>query len=101
MPFAYIMQNLTDGQAAKRPAWGGYVKKTVTTAEGSSTETYTLTFVKRNGTSFTYTWDGSAFVAPTTTVALDDEFLAAMLATDWTSGNAADFEASRSGNGDW
>lgn len=101
MPFAYVMQNLMDGQAAKRPAWGGYVKKAVTTAEGSSVETYTLTFVKRDGTSFAYEWDGSAFVAPATAVALDDEFLSAMLALDWTSGNAADFEASRSGSGEW
>lgn len=101
MPFAYVMQNLMDGQAAKRPSWGGYVKKTVTTAEDSSVETYTLTFVKRDGTSFIYTWDGTAFVAPTTKIALDDEFLAAMLASDWTSGEAADFELARSGTGDW
>lgn len=101
MPFAYVMQNLADGKAAKRPAWGGYVKKTVTSADGAETETYTLTFVKRDGTSFAYTWDGSAFTPPSTAIALDDEFLQAMIADDWTSGSAEDFEASRSGAGDW
>lgn len=101
MPFAYVMQNLSSGKAAKRPSWGGYVKKNITSESDAETETYTLTFVKRDGTNHVYTWNGSTFVAPDTMISLDDEFLSAMLADDWITGDAVAFETARSGSGDW
>lgn len=101
MPFAYVIQNLAGGQAAKRPSWGGYVKKTITTADDAETETYTLTFVKRNGAQTVYTWNGSAFDAPATPMSLDGELFAALAADDWIVGSAADYEAARTGTNVW
>lgn len=98
MPFAYVIQNLSDGMAAKRPSWGGYVKKTVTE---TSTGAYTLTFKNRAGTEYVYTWNGTAWSAPSTPLSVDAEIMAAMAASDWIAGSVADFEAARSGSGVW
>ena len=102
MNFATIVAMLTrDVNAAKRPSWGGYVKKTWTSAEGAATETFKLSFVKRNGTTHEFTWDGSAWTAPSSALTMDSELLSAMLATDWVVGPAADFETARTGSGTW
>lgn len=98
---AIVPDGYTNRNAAKRPSWGGYVFTTKTSAEGAATLTYTLTFKKRGGATFVYTWNGSAWTAGSTALSMDGELLAAMAADDWTTGAAADFEAARSGNGTW
>lgn len=80
MPLAYILDNLQDGYVAKRPTMGGYVKKVVTNAEAGA---FTLTYTKKNGTTYTYTWDGTAWIAPQTTIPVDAEFHAMIFAQDW------------------
>ena len=80
MPFAYVIQSLQDGQAARRPTMGGYVAKTVTNAE---TGAYTLTYKNKSGTTYVYTFNGTSWTAPGTTIPFDAEFHAMMLASDW------------------
>ena len=95
MPFAYILDQLQDGQAAKRPTWGGYVKR-----EDGQNGAYTLTFKNRAGTSYAFAWSGSAW-STTASLTLDAELLAAMAAQDWIIGDAAEFETARAGTGTW
>ena len=80
MPLAYILDNLQNGSVAKRPTMGGYIKKVVTDAE---TGAFTLTYTKKNGTTYTYTWDGTAWTAPQTPIPVDAEFHAMIFAQDW------------------
>ncbi len=101
MDFAYAIQALSNGQAAKRSTWGGYVKKDVTSAEDATTETYTLTFVTRSGSQFVYTFDGTSWTPPSGGMTFDAELLEAMCADDWQTGKASAFEAARSGSGLW
>lgn len=101
MTFGNAIQYLTDGRAAKRSSWGGYVKRTDTAqaTDGS----YTLTYKNRSGTEYAYSYNGTtgAWTAPATTVPFDAEMHDAMLADDWTTGKTSDFEAARSGSGTW
>lgn len=106
MTFADAIINLRDGYAAKRSAWGGYVKKIVTSAPDAEVETYKLTFQVRTGsTTYEYEFkvvDGVLkWVAPSTMVPFDAEIIEAMIADDWITGSTADFEAARSGSGVW
>ena len=98
MSFDNAVENLRDGYAAKRPSWGGYVKKVVTDADDGA---YKLTFKNRAGTEYEYTYNGTAWTAPATTVPFDTEMLEAMLADDWQTGTTAAFESARSGSGTW
>ena len=94
MPLAYIASMLQDGQAARRPSMGGYVEKTVTNA---TTGAYTLTWHKKDGTTtYVYTWSGTAWSAPSTTIPVDAEFLAMILASDWQIVESAELT-----NGTW
>lgn len=101
MNLADAIQYLEDGQAVKRPSWGGYIKKTVTSAADATPVTFTLTWKKRNGNETVYTWNGSAWVAPGTALSLDADLMTAICASDWIVGRTADFEAARSGSGVW
>ena len=101
MTFENACNGMASGEAIKRPGWGGYVYKTDTTAEDSTTATFTLTFKNREGTEYVYTWNGTAWTAPETKVTFDAEIIEAMLADDWTSGTVAGFEAARAGTGIW
>ena len=101
MTLADAINNLRDGQATKRPVMGGYAHKTVTSSTGVDPETYTLTYVERDGTTHVYTWTGTAWQAPSTPISLDGEFHSNMLADDWIIGKRADFESARSGSGKW
>ena len=94
MPFAYAIAQLADGQSAKRPNMNGRVDK-VTSVDGT---TFTLTFRKRNGTTYeyTYTIGDNTWTAPATTIPVDAEFLAMMLAQDWQIVETADIT-----NGTW
>lgn len=97
--FADAINLLTDGQAAKRPSWRGYVKR----VDASETEgAYNLVFVKPDGTT-TYTFAISADGTITTsdTLTLDVDLFGALLSNDWLVGSTADFEAARSGTGNW
>lgn len=98
MPFAYVMNQLQDGGAAKRQAWAGYVKKTVTDAE---TGAYKITFVKRDGTQTEYAVAANGTITAASPMTFDVDLLAAMLSDDWIAGTAATFEAARSGSGTW
>ena len=80
MPLAYMLDSLRDGSCAKRPSMGGYIKKTVTNEE---TGAYTLTYKKKDGTTFVYTFNGTSWSAPSTAIEVDGEFHAMMLAKDW------------------
>lgn len=84
--------------AARRPAWGGYVKRSTVDA---GTGGYTLTFKERSGTETTYTFSGTTWTEPGTALSIDAELLASILADDWSIGTSADFENSRSGDGKW
>ena len=102
MTFADAVNYLNDGRAAKRPNWGGYVKKVVTSEPGATTETFKIVFVERDANpTYEYVWDGTAWTAPATKVPFDHEILEAMLADDWITGETAAFEAARSGTGTW
>jgi len=74
------LQNLQAGQSARRPVMGGYVEKSSVDAE---TGGYTLTWRKKDGTTYVYTWTGTAWQAPSTTIPVDAEFFALMAADDW------------------
>ena len=94
MPLAYILQNIQAGQAARRPSMGGYVEKSAVDAQ---TGGYTLTWRKKDGTtSYVYTWTGSAWTAPSTTIPVDAEFFAMIFADDWQIVEAATLQ-----NGTW
>ena len=96
MDFSYSISNLRDGYAAKRPAWGGYVKRIDDTqTEGA----YTLTFVKRDGTQTVYAVSPSGVVSTSDPATLDPELLQGFMADDWYVGKTADFETARSGTG--
>ena len=72
MPLAYIIQNLQGGQSARCISMGGYVEKSSVNAE---TGAYTLTWRKKDGTTtYIYTWTGTAWQAPSTTIPVDAEF---------------------------
>ena len=105
MTFADAIQNLRSGQGTKRPSWGGYVSKNVTSEPGEATETGTITFKTRTGTNYvySYTTDGTTttWTAPATTVPMDADLFAAMIADDWQTASVADLEAARSGTGVW
>ena len=101
MTFADAVQRIVESSttdAAKRPAWGGYVKRG---AVDAATGAYTLTFKKRDGTESTYTFSGSAWTAPATALPIDAELLAALIADDWIVGTSADMENARTGSGEW
>lgn len=101
MSIADAINYLTDGKAAKRTSWGGYVAKTVTSAIDAQVETFALTFKNRAGTEYVYTWNGTEWIAPATKVPFDEEFIAGILADDWITGKTTDFEAARSSSGTW
>ena len=90
--------NSSNYDAVKRPSWGGYVYRS---SINETTGAFTLTFKNRSGTTYEYSFNGSAWTAPSTTVPVDAEMLEAMMATDWATGTAAAFEAARSGQGVW
>lgn len=101
MTFADAIRTIassTTRDAVKRPAWGGYVYRGTVDA---TTGGYTLTYKNRSGTTYAYTFSGSAWTAPSTALSIDGELQAAMVADDWIVGTAADFEASRAGSGTW
>ena len=101
MTFADAIRSIvssTTRDAVKRPAWGGYVYRGTV---DSTTGGYTLTYKNRSGTTYAYTFSGSAWTAPSTALSIDGELQAAMVADDWIVGTAADFEASRAGAGTW
>lgn len=101
MTFADAIRTIassTTRDAAKRPAWGGYVYRG---AIDATTGGYTLTYKNRSGTTYAYTFSGSAWTAPSTALSIDGELQAAFVADDWIVGTATDFEASRAGSGTW
>ena len=94
MPLAYLMKSLQAGQSARRPSMGGYVQKS---AVDASTGGYTLTWKKKDGTTiYVYTWTGTAWTAPSTTIPVDAEFFAMILADDWQIVDTAEIT-----NGTW
>ena len=96
--FADAINQLTDGKAAKRPSWRGYVKREDIGTNGA----YKIVFVKPDGTT-TYSYNVSADGAITTsdTLTMDVDLFAAMLSSDWLVGATADFEIARDGTGNW
>lgn len=88
MPLAYAIAQLQDGQSARRPNMGGRIDKSVTNA---TTGAFTLTYRKKDGTTtYVYTWDGEGWEAPQTTIPVDAEWHAMMLAQDWQIVETAD-----------
>lgn len=108
--------------AAKIPAWGGYVFKTV--PEGAQEGHYQLRYVQRNGDQYVFDVNGATSVATylgfvehgtggslgtgtpvapvaSTTLVYDAALVMADYGAEWTTGNNADFEAARSGGGVW
>lgn len=107
MTFGDAVKYLTSGKAAKRSSWSGYVVKTV--ASGAPDGDYVLTFKNKGGTTYVYSWDESEnkFTAPgdlqpaQTNVPYDGDIMAAMIADDWITGLASDFEVARGSSGTW
>lgn len=94
MSLAYIIQNLQAGQSARCNSMGGYVEKSSVDAQ---TGGYTLTWRKKDGTTtYVYTWTGSAWTAPSTTIPVDAEFFKLMTAVDWYIVDTAEIQ-----NGTW
>lgn len=121
MPFAYVMQNLQNGQAAKRPSWrGGYVRKDEIKT-GDEVTGYKYTFVTAEGDQYVYTYTiatgamvytgkiahgsdgalGTGTPDPSSKMEFDPVLFAGMLSDDWFSGSAETFEAARTGDGLW
>ena len=94
--FADAIAQLTDGKAAKRPNWAGYVKR----VEGQD-GAYNIVFVKRDGTQNTYAVSAAGVITTESAVSMDADLFAAMCSTDWIIGNAASFEQGRTGTGTW
>ena len=94
--FADAIAQLTDGKAAKRPNWAGYVKRV--DGEGGA---YSIVFVKRDGTMNTYAVSAEGVITTEGAVSMDADLFAAMCSTDWIIGDAADFEQGRTGTGTW
>ena len=94
--FADAIAQLTDGKAAKRPNWAGYVKR----IDGENGE-YNVVFVKRDGTQNTYAVTSAGVITTEAAVSMDADLFAAMCSTDWIIGDAASFEQARTGSGTW
>ena len=94
--FADAIAQLTDGMAAKRPNWAGYVKR----IDGENGE-YNVVFVKRDGTQNTYAVTSAGVITTEAAVSMDADLFAAMCSTDWIIGDAASFEQGRTGSGTW
>lgn len=94
--FADAIAQLTDGKAAKRPNWAGYVKR----VDGEN-GAYSIVFVKRAGTQNTYAVSSAGVITTEGAVSLDVDLFAGMLSTDWLIGDAASFEQGRTGTGTW
>lgn len=103
MTFADAVRTLTNGRAAKRPMWGGYAFKTVTSEAGAEVETSKITLVKKDGvTTYEYGMtDGTFDVEPSNKPVLDLDLMNAFAADDWIVGNKTDFEAARGSTGEW
>lgn len=111
--------NSSARNAIRRPSWGGYIKLT---DRNSETGAYKLQLVTRaatasqlstpavdnNGTSDNLLDDFGVYVLeysgtttktwtmPSATLAIDPKFWESLIADDWITGTAEDFEASRS-----
>lgn len=94
--FADAIAQLTDGKAAKRPNWAGYVKR-VDGQDGA----HSIVFVKRNGTQNTYSVSAAGVVTTEGAVSIDADLFAAMCSTDWLISDTASFEQGRTGSGTW
>ena len=94
--FADAIAQLTDGKAAKRPNWAGYVKR-VDGQDGA----YNIVFVKRDGTQNTYSVSAAGVITTEGAVSMDADLFVAMCSTDWIIGDAASFEQGRTGTGTW
>ena len=103
MTFSDVIRTLTNGRAGKRPMWGGYVEKKVTSESGAEVETSDITFVKKDGvTKFVYCMTDGKFVSvPDAKPSLDIELVNAFAADDWIVGNKDDFEIARGSSGEW
>ena len=96
MTFADAIASLTDGRAAKRPSWNGYVKR----VDGQS-GAYVLTFKNRSGTEYAFNVSAAGVITTSASLSMDVDLFAGMLSTDWLTGSTTDFEAGRSGTGTW
>lgn len=94
--FADAISQLTNGKAAKRPAWGGYVKR-VDGTDGA----YSIVYVKRDGTQNTYAIASDGTITTSAAITQDVDLFAGMISNDWMIGNTADFETARLGTGTW
>ena len=100
MDITYVVNQLRDGQAAKRPGWNGYIKKTGSDEDGTGA----LTFVKEGGTEVIYNRMSDGYSPATSPLQIDGALLDGILADDWIVGSAADFERARTrtgGGGIW
>ena len=95
--FADAIAQLTDGKAAKRPNWAGYVKR----VDHDDDAGYDIVFVKRNGTTNTYSVSSEGVITTEGAVSMDADLFAAMCSTDWMIGDTASFEQGRTGTGTW
>lgn len=94
--FADAISQLSDGKAAKRLNWAGYVKR----VDGQE-HAYSIVFVKRDGTQNTYAVSEDGVITTEGAISMDVELFAAMCSTDWIVGDAASFEQGRTGTGTW
>ena len=121
MPVANIVKYLGDKKAAKRPSWGGYVRRDNTVGDDGEVFSYKVTIVQRDGDQYVFEfvvstgkWTYLGFIAnnegekgsgvpvSSTPLVLEKElFEATMIADDWVQGDADDFEEARTGSGEY
>ena len=94
------------GKAWKTRAMKGYLKKTALDAATYGAGAYKLTFKNASGTEYDFYFNVDTTVYTgtipnATNLVLDAELLGHILNDSWLSGDAADFEAARAGNGTW
>lgn len=119
MTIQYILKNLKDGQAAKRPSMRGYIKMVGDgTKQFDGPAKYSITFVKNLGennpenyNSYTFTRDADGHMSVAlgdlegnhaTPLTLDPQLLQHFAADDWEIGSFEDYESVRIGaTGQW
>ena len=108
MPIKEIIDTAQSGTAWKTPSMRGFMFKEALDAETYGEGAYWLVFRKAENVNdmpqdypFYYNVSTSAEVEDATNLILDKELLGHILSNNWQSGKVEDFEAARTGSGNW
>lgn len=108
MPIKEIIDTAQSGTAWKTPSMRGFMFKTSLDAETYGEGAYTLTFRKAANSGgnpqdyvFYFNVSTSASAPSAANLILDKELLGHILSNNWQTGKLEDFEAARTGSGNW